>query len=195
MSTDDNIQSQVCKYFPDTIVHSNFIFGLDSEIMTSSTEAEFTASDVEMIDTSSLKVYLEKSVIIPLKSQSSLINKSLIKYFVGEQKILSHLHSLRSYFFLLNGEFSRMLTQSLFTKLYEISNPADFFNSMVLTKVLKKALMSSLSGTYANSELLTLSALDVPTQLQVKFDAKHFFFFFIIYLMKHKRKILSFSAF
>lgn len=81
--------------------------------------------------------------------------------------MLSHLHSLRSYFFLLNGEFAKTLTKSLFTRLYEVSSPLELFNSSTLSNFLEKALVSSLSGSYTNSELLSLSATDLPTYLQV----------------------------
>ncbi|XP_011503260.1 PREDICTED: gamma-tubulin complex component 6 [Ceratosolen solmsi marchali] len=166
MSTEDLSQYQSSKYFQSSPVFPNFI-GLDSTPNTPSIETQqLTVDDVEMIDTTSLQVYLEKSVMIPLTAQSRLVNSAIIKYLLTEHNMLSHLHSLRSYFFLLNGEFAKTLMQSLFTKLYEVTTPSELLNSSTLTNFLEKALVSSLSSTYANSELLSLSALNIPTHLQ-----------------------------
>ncbi|KAL2741084.1 gamma-tubulin complex component 6 isoform X1 [Vespula squamosa] len=126
-----------------------------------------TIADVELIDNTSLQVYLEKSIIIPLQIQSRIVNDALIKYLLNEHNMLLHLQSLRSYFFLLNGEFAKCLTNSLYARLYEISVPIELFNSATLTNVLERALISSFSSNYMNSELLSLSAIDTPMQLHI----------------------------
>ncbi|XP_070163267.1 gamma-tubulin complex component 6 isoform X2 [Polyergus mexicanus] len=140
------------------------VIGPDVEMKSSSS---LTIADVEMIDHTSLQVYLEKSIIIPLQIQTRLVNNAIIKYLVNECNMLSHLHSLRSYFFLLNGEFAKSLTDSLYSRLYTISEPIELFNSATLTNLLEKALMNSFSNNYANSELLSLSAIDQPCQLYI----------------------------
>ncbi|KOC68778.1 Gamma-tubulin complex component 6 [Habropoda laboriosa] len=124
-------------------------------------------TDVEIIDHISLQAYLEKSIRIPLDVQSRLVNNAVIKYFLKENNLLSHLHSLRSYFFLLNGEFAKSLTDSLYARLYEISIPIELFNSATLTNLLERALVHSFSNVYVNSELLSLSATDIPSQLHI----------------------------
>ncbi|XP_076757782.1 gamma-tubulin complex component 6 isoform X2 [Xylocopa sonorina] len=124
-------------------------------------------NDVEIIDHISLQAYLEKSIRIPLNVQSRLVNNTVIKYFLKENKLLSHLHSLRSYFFLLNGEFAKSLTDSLYARLYEISIPIELFNSVTLTNLLERALVHSFNNVYVNSELLSLSATDIPAQLHI----------------------------
>ncbi|XP_029173958.1 gamma-tubulin complex component 6 [Nylanderia fulva] len=133
----------------------------------SSSPSFLTIADVEMIDHTSLQVYLEKSVIIPLQIQTRLVNDAIIKHLVNECNMLSHLRSLRSYFFLLNGEFAKSLTNSLYSRLYAISAPIELFNSATLANLLKKALMNSFNNNYANSELLSLSAIDQPCQLYI----------------------------
>ncbi|KAJ8664580.1 hypothetical protein QAD02_006242 [Eretmocerus hayati] len=167
LASQDKSCSGRAGYFQDTPAFPHFM-GLGSlpSSPTPERNARLTIADVEMIDTTSLQVYLEKSVVIPLTAQSRLVNNALIKYLLNEHKMLSHLHSLRSFFFLLNGEFAKTLTQSLFTRLYEALAPADLFNSSTLSNFLEKALVSSLSSTYANSELLSLSATEVPPCLQ-----------------------------
>lgn len=145
------------------------LFGITGPNVKSSSvsSSSLTIADVEMIDHTSLQVYLEKSIIIPLQIQAWLVNNAIIKYLVNECNMLSHLHSLRSYFFLLNGEFAKSLTDSLYSRLYTISAPIELFNSATLTNLLEKALMNSFSNNYANSELLSLSAIDPPCQLYV----------------------------
>ncbi|XP_015111885.1 gamma-tubulin complex component 6 [Diachasma alloeum] len=130
-------------------------------------ESSLTMADVELIDNTSLQIYLEKSVMIPLMVQSKLANSAVIKCLIEEHKILSHLQSLRSFFFLLNGEFARNLTGAVFTKFYEISLPIELFNSATLTNLLENALHSSLNYSYENAELLSLSAIDTPSLLTV----------------------------
>ncbi|XP_017767258.1 PREDICTED: gamma-tubulin complex component 6 [Eufriesea mexicana] len=126
-----------------------------------------SVTDVEIIDHISLQAYLEKSIRIPLNIQSRLVNNAIIKYFLKENHLLSHLYSLRSYFFLLNGEFAKNLTDSLYTRLYEISIPIELFNSATLTNLLERALVNSFNNVYVHSELLSLSATDTPDQLHI----------------------------
>ncbi|XP_032673077.1 gamma-tubulin complex component 6 isoform X2 [Odontomachus brunneus] len=144
------------------------LFGLSPDVVRPNiVPSSLTIADVEMIDHTSLKVYLEKSIIIPLQIQSRLINNAIIKYLLNEHNMLLHLHSLRSYFFLLNGEFAKSLTDSLYSRLYAISAPIELFNSATLTNLLEQALMNSFSNNYVNSELLSLSAVDKPRQLYI----------------------------
>lgn len=163
-----SITEETCFESP---MSSNFklpnLFGISSDVKPSAASSSLTIADVEMIDHTSLQVYLEKSIIIPLQIQTRLVNNAIIKYLVNEHNMLSHLHSLRSYFFLLNGEFAKSLTDSLYSRLYAISAPIELFNSATLTNLLEKALMNSFSNNYANSELLSLSAVDKPCQLYV----------------------------
>lgn len=150
------------------------MFGLARMLETTgatspSVTTPLTIADVEIIDHTSLQSYLEKSIRIPLDIQSRLVNNTIIKYFLKENNLLSHLHSLRSYFFLLNGEFAKSLTDSLYSRLYQISVPIELFNSATLTNLLDRALIHSFSNVYVNSELLSLSATDTPAQLHVNF--------------------------
>lgn len=169
--SDDMTKSITEETYFESPMSSNFklpnLFGVSFDVKPSAAPSSLTIADVEMIDHTSLKVYLEKSIIIPLQIQTRLVNNAIIKYLVNEHNMLSHLHSLRSYFFLLNGEFAKSLTDSLYSRLYAISAPIELFNSATLTNLLEKALMNSFSNNYANSELLSLSAVDKPCQLYV----------------------------
>lgn len=149
----------------------------------SSVITPLSITDVEIIDHISLQAYLEKSIRIPLNIQSRLVSNAIIKYFLKENNLLLHLHSLRSYFFLLNGEFAKTLTDSLYARLYEISVPIELFNSVTLTNLLERALVNSFNNVYVNSELLSLSAIDTPAQLEVNifFYIYSFYSFIILY--------------
>ncbi|XP_036148295.1 gamma-tubulin complex component 6 isoform X2 [Monomorium pharaonis] len=170
-SLSDDMKSITEEVF-ESPMSSNFkppnLFSVNFDMKsTPAAPSSLTVADVEMIDHTSLQVYLEKSIIIPLQIQTRLVNNAIIKYLVNEHNMLSHLHSLRSYFFLLNGEFAKSLTDSLYSRLYTISAPIELFNSATLTNLLEKALMNSFSNNYANSELLSLSAVDKPCQLYI----------------------------
>ncbi|KAG8042057.1 hypothetical protein G9C98_000048 [Cotesia typhae] len=130
-------------------------------------ESSLTQADVEMIDNTSLQVYLEKSVLIPLRVQSRLANSAIVKCLLHDHKILSHLHSLRSFFFLLNGEFAKNLTGPLYTKFHQATSPDKLFNSATLTSLLKNAFHFSLNNSYKNSELLSLTVMTQPTSMKL----------------------------
>ena len=153
-------------HLQNKIEYPDFV-GFNTNTTTPSYESSLTVIDVEMLDTTSLAVYLEKSVMVPLRIQCRLVNNAIIKYLLQEHNIISHIHSLRDYFFLLNGEFAKSLSHSLFTRLYEVSTPFELFNSATLKSILDRAIVSSLSNSYQNSELLSLSAIGLPTHLQV----------------------------
>ncbi|XP_008555075.1 gamma-tubulin complex component 6 [Microplitis demolitor] len=130
-------------------------------------KSSLSQADVEMIDNTSLQVYLEKSVFIPLRVQSRLANSAIVKCLLHDHKILSHLHSLRSFFFLLNGEFAKNLTGPLYTKFHQVATPDKLFNSATLTSLLKNALHFSLNNSYKNSELLSLTVMSQPSSMKV----------------------------
>lgn len=97
-TTKSNVTEAGFKFSERTPMFPNFL-GFGSAAMTPTSESSLTVADVEMIDNTSLKVYLEKSVTIPLYVQSRLVNDAIIKYMLHEHNMLSHFHSLRSYFF------------------------------------------------------------------------------------------------
>ena len=68
------------------------------------------------------------------------MNSALLKLFLQDEGLLSHLHSLRSYFFLLDGEFGRNMTSMLFERMYQVACPAELLNFVTLNSILSKAL-------------------------------------------------------
>lgn len=74
-------------------------------------------------------------------TQTSLVNSALLKFFLQGEDLLSHLQSLRSYFFLLDGHFGSNMTSMLFERMYQADHPVDLLNSVTLNSILSKGLM------------------------------------------------------
>lgn len=87
-----------------------------------------TKEEASVISSNCLKMFLHESVEIPLAAQSRLINDGLLSYFINDLKYLEHLKNIRDFFFFQDGEFGRIITDNLFSKLYEANNPRDLIN-------------------------------------------------------------------
>lgn len=108
-----------------------------------------------------LKSLLYSSVYVPLAAQMKLVNSEILKYFINDQHFFSHLNSLRSYYFFMDGEFGRNITESLFTKLYNAKNPSDLLNLRALQLIIDCAIYSS-SKTQENGDRLSFIVKNVP---------------------------------
>jgi gamma-tubulin complex component 6 len=92
--------------------------------------------------------------------QASLVNSALLKFFLRGEELLSHLHSLRSYFFLLDGDFGWNMTTTLFRRVHQVAHPADLLNCVALNSILSKAL----KRPDANADRLSFGVKYVPPQ-------------------------------
>lgn len=158
-----------------TIDTSNSIFNDDGfkfpilqqpvkPILTQPTKM-LSKSDVNNVFNCNTNHLLSQSIFVPLEAQLKLVNNELLKYFLNDHRFFSHLHSLRCYFFLLDGEFGRHITEGLFNKLYEVKRPHDLLNGRCLQIIMTRALCAS-SKVHENSELLSFCIEEIPT----KFD-------------------------
>lgn len=95
-----------------------------------------------------LTACLQRSVMLPLTYQLELVNNSILTYFLVNLDMYEHLSSLKDYFFLMDGEFSRSICQNLFSKLVTTINPQELLNFATLHNILDKALGSSISRNY-----------------------------------------------
>jgi gamma-tubulin complex component 6 len=93
-------------------------------------------------------------------TQASLVNSALLKFFLQGEELLSHLHSLRSYFFLLDGDFGSNMTSMLFERMYQAARPVDLLNCVTLNSILSKSLMRP----DPNIERLSFGVKYVPPQ-------------------------------
>lgn len=95
-----------------------------------------------------LTACLQRSVMLPLTYQLEVVNNSILTYFLVNLDMYEHLRSLKDYFFLMDGEFSKSICQNLFTRLTKTLNPQELLNFATLHNVLDKALGCSISRKF-----------------------------------------------
>ncbi|KAF7285504.1 hypothetical protein GWI33_010602 [Rhynchophorus ferrugineus] len=120
-----------------------------------------TRDEASSVSKNCLKLLLHESVSIPLLTQLRLANNEILRYFVDELNYLKHLDSLRSYFFLQDGEFGRNITENLFEKLYNANFPLELINCRTLQNLVFSALDNS-SKYQENSKYLSFKVNSLP---------------------------------
>ncbi|CAG2060009.1 unnamed protein product [Timema podura] len=123
-------------------------------------------ADYDNLDISFIQSALYKSVAMPLGFQMKLVNSQILKHFLVEQNFLSHLDSLRSYFFLLDGEFGRNVTRELFELMSKAVRPADILNFTALNSVLSRALSATGGSGQRNGSRLSFGVHFIPDYFQ-----------------------------
>ncbi|CAG4961962.1 unnamed protein product [Colias eurytheme] len=127
-------------------------------------EEEVAKVDCDNIAT--LTACLQRSVMLPLTYQLEVVNNSILTYFLVNLDMYEHLRSLKDYFFLMDGEFSRSICHNLFTKLTKTLNPQELLNFSTLHNILDKALGSSISHVHKFSENLSFTITESPLSFQ-----------------------------
>lgn len=113
------------------------------------------ASNISCDNIATLTACLQRSVMLPLTYQLEVVNNSILTYFLVNLDIYEHLRSLKDYFFLMDGEFSRSICHNLFSKLSKTLNPQELLNFATLHNILDKALGSSISRKLSCSFVLS----------------------------------------
>ncbi|KAF9424262.1 hypothetical protein HW555_000655 [Spodoptera exigua] len=113
-----------------------------------------------------LTACLQRSVMLPLTYQLEVVNNSILTYFLVNLDMYEHLRSLKDFFFLMDGEFSRSICHNLFTKLVKTLNPQELLNFGTLHSILDKALGSSISHVHKFSENLSFTITESPLSFQ-----------------------------
>ncbi|CAB3244337.1 unnamed protein product [Arctia plantaginis] len=113
-----------------------------------------------------LTACLQRSVMLPLTYQLEVVNNSILTYFLVNLDMYEHLRSLKDYFFLMDGEFSRSICDNLFSKLVKTLNPQELLNFATLHNILDKALGSSISHVHKFSENLSFTITESPLSFQ-----------------------------
>ncbi|CAK1543067.1 unnamed protein product [Leptosia nina] len=113
-----------------------------------------------------LTACLQRSVMLPLTYQLEVVNNSILTYFLVNLDMYEHLRSLKDYFFLMDGEFSRSICHNLFAKLTKTLNPQELLNFSTLHNILDKALGSSISHVHKFSENLSFTIPEAPLSFQ-----------------------------
>ena len=61
----------------------------------------------------SLSFFVQRSLLMPIRTQCQIVNQSLMQLFVGQHKLMKHLEMLRQFLFLNNGSFGHSLVCSI----------------------------------------------------------------------------------
>lgn len=125
----------------------------DSHFNTEEEDVETVTCD----NIATLTACLQRSVMLPLTYQLEVVNDSILTYFLVNLDMYEHLRSLKDYFFLMDGEFSRSICHNLFTKLAKTLNPQELLNFATLHNILDKALGSSISRKFLRQVFNCLS--------------------------------------
>ncbi|CAH2041483.1 unnamed protein product, partial [Iphiclides podalirius] len=127
---------------------------------------EDVGSNVEGNNIATLTACLQRSVMLPLTYQLEVVNNSILTHFLVNLDMYEHLRSLKDYFFLMDGEFSRSICHNLFAKLTKTVNPQELLNFATLHNILDKALGSSISHVHKFSENLSFTITEPPLSFQ-----------------------------
>ncbi|KAI4456268.1 gamma tubulin complex protein [Holotrichia oblita] len=120
-----------------------------------------TMREADAISTRAIKIFIQQSVSIPVNTQIGLVNNELLKYLFTDLHFLAHLNSLHNYFFLLDGEFGRNITEGLFEKLHDVNLPVDLINYRTLQHLVYDAIDSSIK-LHKNSNCLSFKINSLP---------------------------------
>ncbi|XP_071444369.1 uncharacterized protein Grip163 [Hetaerina americana] len=169
---DDDFVSSIISFPPASIsfspkrtplkkVDGLFSFSRASEI--SRTDEESTEADeAEKFD------WPFRHVLVSLISHSRKVDAALLKWLLVDKGLISHLHSLRAYFFLLDGEFGRRLSEDLFSAMRHKPGKkpsVECLNVVSLNTILSHALASSTHAVSdPNASLLSMTLQGCPAQ-------------------------------
>ncbi|XP_034234091.1 gamma-tubulin complex component 6 isoform X2 [Thrips palmi] len=146
-------------------IADNFALKFDTQInydLVSRDTVDHKKSDDELSkalpNTSWIESSLQTCLLLPLRVQYKFVSAALLHHFLVDLRLLSHFRSLRSYYFMQDGEFGRHLTVKLFTQMYQVSAPHLLFNPSSLERIMKEALASSQGTSDPNHHLISLTA-------------------------------------
>lgn len=124
----------------------------------------FSKLELRDLSASNLAIFLEQSFTIPLQVYSNILNSEILKIFFQDLDILKHFHSLRNYFFMMDGEFGSNICDGILNKLKIAKKPTDLLNTYVLHSILENALQCSIISTDKNADNLSFCIPNIPEQ-------------------------------
>ena len=114
-------------------------------------EAKPSAEEIRDL---SLSFFVQRSLLLPVRTQFQIVNRSLMKLLVGpEHRLMQHLEVLRQYLFLDNGAFSHSLVKSIGQRLSHLTHIHQLINIPSMNFVLQSALNSIQADDYFASRL------------------------------------------
>lgn len=142
--------------------NKNSFFSLPKFNEIENQETDLNFNDLKNVSTTTLGSFLKMSFAIPIHARMSILNNEILKIFLEDLDILSHLKSLRNFYFMMDGEFSSHISDGIITRLESTRNPTELFNFQFLHNILHNALNSSVYGNDENADRLSFLIADVP---------------------------------
>lgn len=108
----------------------------------------------EQIRDLSLSFFVQRSLLLPIRTQCQIVNRSLMKLLIGaEHRFMQHLEALRQFLFLDNGAFSRSLVVNIGRRLGHLTHVHQLINVPSMNFILQSALNAVHADDYHASRL------------------------------------------
>lgn len=102
----------------------------------------------------SLSFFVQRSLLLPIRTQCQIVNRSLMALLIGpEHRFMQHLEALRQYLFLDNGPFSHSLVNSIGRRLGHLTHITQLINIPSMNFILQSALNAVHADEYHASRL------------------------------------------
>lgn len=89
----------------------------------------------------SLSFFVQRSLLLPVRAQCQMVNRSLMALLIGnEHRLMRHLDTLRQFLFLDNGPFSYSLARSIGERLGQLTHAHQLVNVPSMNFILQTAL-------------------------------------------------------
>lgn len=145
---------------PNAVSYSNqFSFDVKTEPKLEIVEEkrnwlqEVNPSEEEIRDLS-LSFFVQRSLLLPIRTQCQIVNRSLMKLLIGpEHRFMQHLEALRQFLFLDNGAFSRSLVINIGRRLGHLTHVHQLINVPSMNFILQSALNAVHADEYHASRL------------------------------------------
>uniref|UniRef100_A0A0N8BFW3 Gamma-tubulin complex component n=1 Tax=Daphnia magna TaxID=35525 RepID=A0A0N8BFW3_9CRUS len=132
-------------------VHPQTIMKIEQEKKDWLQEAK--PSEEEIRDFS-LSFFVQRSLLLPIRTQCQMVNRSLMTLLTGpDHRFMQHLEALRQYLFLDNGAFSHSLVSNIGRRLGQITHIHQLINIPSMNFILQSALNAIHADEYHASHL------------------------------------------
>ncbi|CAB4062096.1 TUBGCP6 [Lepeophtheirus salmonis] len=93
-----------------------------------------------------LSILMENSILIPLRTQKSLVNQALLHYMLVDSGLLNHFEACRNFLLFYDGEFGHKLSFSIFDEISNCRKSQDICNPATLNRLVDNAISSCRSS-------------------------------------------------
>nr|KAG5711382.1 hypothetical protein BaRGS_006079 [Batillaria attramentaria] len=126
------------------------------------TENEVDEVDAHAIAFTPLSVLLNQALAAPLAAQISLVNETVVNFFLVDVKMDEHFEALHRYLFMADGDFAENLTDILLEKLSSCHLPHEMLTPVFLNSALTRALQLSSSTVPRHADHLSFALHYTP---------------------------------